>query len=196
MIPSYDFYLSEVLIEAESLQKRVAELGAQISADYNQNDALMLICILKGGVMFLTDLMRHIDVPHEIDFLSVSSYGRGARATTGNVRIDMDLREEVTGKHLLIVEDIIDSGTTLRFVMDVLKARHPASIRLCALLDKPSRRVIPIPVDYTGFVIEDKFVYGYGLDLDEKYRNLPFIGVVDLEKLKAHPLSQPMDEGE
>lgn len=196
MIPSYDFYLSEVLIEAEALQKRVAELGAQISADYNQNDALMLICILKGGVMFLTDLMRHIDVPHEIDFLSVSSYGRGARATTGNVRIDMDLREEVTGKHLLIVEDIIDSGTTLRFVMDVLKARHPASIRLCALLDKPSRRVIPIPVDYTGFVIEDKFVYGYGLDLDEKYRNLPFIGVVDLEKLKAHPLSQPMDEGE
>lgn len=196
MIPSYDFYLSEVLIEAESLQKRVAELGAQISGDYSHNDALMLICILKGGVMFLTDLMRHIDVPHEIDFLSVSSYGRGARATTGNVRIDMDLREEVTGKHLLIVEDIIDSGTTLRFVMDVLRARHPASIRLCALLDKPSRRVIPIPVDYTGFVIEDKFVYGYGLDLDEKYRNLPFIGVVDLEKLKAHPLSQPMDEGE
>ncbi|PJF28369.1 MAG: hypoxanthine phosphoribosyltransferase [Phototrophicales bacterium] len=195
MIPSYDFYLSEVLIEAESLQKRVAELGAQISADYSRNDALMLICILKGGVMFLTDLMRHIDVPHEIDFLSVSSYGRGARATTGNVRIDMDLREEVTGKHLLIVEDIVDSGTTLQFVMDVLKARHPASIRLCALLDKPSRRVIPIPVDYTGFVIEDKFVYGYGLDLDEKYRNLPFIGVVDLEKLKAHPLSQQGDEG-
>lgn len=195
MIPSYDFYLSEVLIEAESLQKRVAELGAQISADYNHNDALMLICILKGGVMFLTDLMRHIDVPHEIDFLSVSSYGRGARATTGSVRIDMDLREEVTGKHLLIVEDIIDSGTTLRFVMDVLKARHPASIRLCALLDKPSRRVIPIPVDYTGFVIEDRFVYGYGLDLDEKYRNLPFIGVVDLDKLKANPLSRSGDEG-
>ncbi len=143
----------------------------------------MLICILKGGVMFLTDLMRHITVPHEIDFLAVSSYGRGGRSTTGNVRIDMDLKEEVTGKNLLIVEDIIDSGHTLRFVMDVLSARNPASVRLCTLLDKPSRRAVAIPVDYTGFVIEDKFVFGYGLDLDEKFRNLPFIGVVRPEAL-------------
>ncbi len=143
----------------------------------------MLICILKGGVMFLTDLMRHITVPHEIDFLAVSSYGRGGRSASGNVRIDMDLKEEVTGKNLLIVEDIIDSGHTLRFVMDMLSARNPASVRLCTLLDKPSRRAVQIPVDYTGFEIEDKFVFGYGLDLDEKFRNLPFIGVVRPEAL-------------
>lgn len=183
MVLAYERYLREVLIDSETLQARVAELGAQISADYADRDSLMLICILKGGVMFLTDLMRHITIPHEIDFLSVSSYGRGARMTTGNVRIDMDLKEEVTGKHLLIVEDIIDSGHTLRFVMDVLLARKPASVRLCTLLDKPSRRTIPIPIDYTGFVIEDKFVFGYGLDLDEKFRNLPFIGVVKPEAL-------------
>jgi hypoxanthine phosphoribosyltransferase len=143
----------------------------------------MLICILKGGVMFLTDLMRRITIPHEIDFLAVSSYGRGGRSTTGSIRIDMDLKEGVTGKNLIIVEDIIDSGYTLRFVMDMLEARKPASIRLCTLLDKSSRRVIDIPVDYTGFVIEDKFVFGYGLDLDEKFRNLPFIGVVRPEAL-------------
>jgi hypoxanthine phosphoribosyltransferase len=179
----YEKYLKEILIDERTVQARVAELGAQISADYVESDKLMLICILKGGVMFLSDLMRHITVPHEIDFLAVSSYGRGGRSTTGNVRIDMDLKEVVTGKNLLIIEDIIDSGHTLRFVMDMLKARDPASVRLCTLLDKPSRRVIEIPVDYTGFVIEDKFVFGYGLDLDEKYRNLPFIGVVRPEAL-------------
>jgi hypoxanthine phosphoribosyltransferase len=179
----YESFLREILIDEQTVQRRVVELGEQISADYAGIETLMLICILKGGVMFLTDLMRHISVPHEIDFLSVSSYGKGKRTSTGNVRIDMDLREEVTGKHLLIVEDIIDSGHTLRFVMDVLNARRPASVKLCALLDKASRRTIEIPVHYTGFVIEDKFVFGYGLDLDEKYRNLPFIGVVDLEKL-------------
>ena len=179
----YEKYLQEILIDSETLQARVAELGAQISADYAGRDRLMLICILKGGVMFLTDLMRHITIPHEIDFLAVSSYGRGGRTTTGNVRIDMDLKEVVTGKNILIVEDIIDSGFTLRFVMDMLQARHPESIRLCTLLDKESRRVISIQPDYTGFVIEDKFVFGYGLDLDEKFRNLPFIGVVRPEAL-------------
>ncbi len=179
----YEKYLREILIDEATLQARVRELGAQISTDYRESDRLVLICILKGGVMFLTDLMRNITVPHEIDFLAVSSYGRGGRTATGNVRIDMDLKEEVTGKNLLIVEDIIDSGHTLRFVMDVLTARDPASVRLCTLLDKPSRRAVPIKVDYTGFEIEDKFVFGYGLDLDEKYRNLPFIGVVRPEAL-------------
>ncbi|MCC6801701.1 MAG: hypoxanthine phosphoribosyltransferase [Anaerolineae bacterium] len=179
----YEKYLQEILIDSDTLQARIAELGAEISADYAERDRLMLICILKGGVMFLTDLMRHITIPHEIDFLAVSSYGRGGRTATGNVRIDMDLKETVTGKNLLIVEDIIDSGYTLRFVMDMLEARHPASIRLCTLLDKASRRVVKIEPDYTGFVIEDKFVFGYGLDLDEKYRNLPFIGVVRPEAL-------------
>lgn len=181
----YEKYLQEILIDSESLQQRVAGLGRQISADYAGVDGLLLICILKGGVMFLTDLMRHIDVPHEIDFLAVSSYGRGARESSGNVRIDMDLSVQVRGKHLLIVEDIIDSGHTLRFVFDVLNARHPASLRLCTLLDKSSRRTVPIPIDYTGFQIEDKFVFGYGLDLDEKFRNLPFIGVVKLDALKG-----------
>lgn len=179
----YETFLEEVLIDEATLQARVAELGAEISRDYQSCETLLLVCILKGGVMFLTDLMRHITVPHEIDFLAVSSYGRGRRSSTGNVRIDMDLTDVVTGKHLLIVEDIIDSGHTLRFVMDVMQARGPASLRLCTLLDKPSRRTVPIPIDYTGFQIEDKFVFGYGLDLDEKYRNLPFIGVVRLDAL-------------
>ncbi len=170
--------LDEILLDADTIQARVAELGAEISRDYAHTDHLLLVCILKGGVVFLTDLMRHIDVPHEIDFLAVTSYGAGARESTGDVRIVMDLSRPVQEKHLLIVEDIIDSGHTLKFVMDVLSARNPASIKLCTLLDKPSRRTIPIPVQYTGFQIPDKFVFGYGLDLDEKYRNLPFVGVV------------------
>lgn len=183
MALAYEPYLKEVLIDEAALRARIAELGAQITRDYAGVDRLMLVCILKGGVMFLTDLMRHIDLPHEIDFLAVSSYGKGARATTGDVRIVMDLSANVVDKHLLIVEDIIDSGHTLRFVMNMLAARNPASVRLCTLLDKPSRRTVPIEISYTGFVIEDKFVFGYGLDLDEKFRNLPFVGVVRLEAL-------------
>ncbi len=178
MRPAYEPYLQEVLIDEAQLRTRVSELGATITQDYQGVGQLMLICILKGGVMFLTDLMRHINIPHEIDFLAVTGYGRGARESTGDVRIVMDLSEQVSGKHLLIVEDIIDSGHTLKFVMDMLAARQPASVKLCTLLDKPSRRTIDIPIDYIGFVIEDKFVFGYGLDLDEKFRNLPFVGVV------------------
>jgi hypoxanthine phosphoribosyltransferase len=179
----YEKYLSEVLIDEATLKTRVAQLGQQISADYKVGEDLILICILKGGVMFLVDLARHISTPHEIDFLAVSSYGKGARESTGKVRIDMDLSTEVTGKHVLIVEDIIDSGETLRFVMDVMLARKPASLKLCTLLNKPSRRRIEIPIDYVGFEIENKFVFGYGLDLDEKFRNLPFVGVVNLDAL-------------
>jgi hypoxanthine phosphoribosyltransferase len=180
MLP-YERYLAEILIDAPSLQKRVAELGAQISTDYASQENLLLICILKGGIMFLVDLSRSITVPHEMDFLAISSYGKGTRESSGNVRIDMDLTAEISGRHILIVEDIIDSGNTLRFVMDVLQARQPASLRLCALLNKPSRRKVQIPIDYIGFEIENKFVFGYGLDLDEKYRNLPFVGVVKPE---------------
>ncbi len=179
----YDKYLQEILIDEQTLQKRVAELGAQISADYGATDDLVLICILKGGVMFLVDLSRHIELPHEVDFLAVSSYGKGVRESTGNVRIDMDLGSNVTNRHVLIVEDIIDSGETLRFVMDVMLARRPASLKLCTLLNKPSRRRVDIPIDYVGFDIENKFVFGYGLDLDEKFRNLPFVGVVNLDAL-------------
>lgn len=183
MIHKYEKYLKEILIDENTLQTRVKQLGAMISSDYNDCDDLLLICILKGGVMFLTDLTRHISVPHEIDFMAVSSYGKGLRETSGKVRIDMDLTAEVTGKHLLIVEDIIDSGHTLQFVIQMLQARQPASVRLCTLLNKASRRQIEISIDYIGFEIEDKFVFGYGLDLDEKFRNLPFVGVVDLDAL-------------
>ncbi len=184
MALAYEKYLQEILIDESTLQKRVIELGQQISDDYAAFDDLLLICVLKGGVMFLTDLMRHIDTPHEIDFLAISSYGKGVRESSGNVRIEMDLSVQVRDRHILIVEDIIDSGNTLRFVMDMLEARKPASLKLCTLLDKASRRTVPIPVDYTGFQIEDKFVFGYGLDLDDKFRNLPFIGVVSLDALK------------
>ncbi|MCB9452063.1 MAG: hypoxanthine phosphoribosyltransferase [Anaerolineaceae bacterium] len=177
MLP-YEKYLQEILIDEQTLQSRVRELGAEISQDYADCTDLLLLCILKGGIMFLADLTRHISVPHEIDFLAVSSYGKGARASSGNVRIDMDLSEEIGGRHILIVEDIIDSGQTLRFVMDVLQARRPASINLCTLLDKSEMRTVDIPIAYRGFEIENKFVFGYGLDLDEKFRNLPFIGVV------------------
>jgi hypoxanthine phosphoribosyltransferase len=185
MTHPYAPFLQEILITEVQLEKRIAELGSQISQDYQVAENLVLICILKGGVMFLTDLMRQITVPHEIDFLAVSSYGAGARASTGDVRIVMDLSSRVEQKHLLIIEDIIDSGHTLNFVTDMLRARKPASVKLCTLLDKPSRRTMPIQIDYTGFVIEDKFVFGYGLDLDDKYRNLPFVGVVRPEALKS-----------
>lgn len=183
MPASYEKFLKEVLIAEAPLQKRVAELGRQVSQDYSIDDDLLLICILKGGVMFMTDLTRHIDTPHEIDFMAASSYGVGKRESTGAVRIDMDITASITGRHVLIVEDIVDSGYTLRFVMDTLLARKPASLKLCTLLNKVSRREVDIPLDYVGFDIENKFVFGYGLDLDEKYRNIPFIGVVDEEAL-------------
>lgn len=183
MLEAYKKYLQEILIDETAVQARVAALGAHISADYQDCTNLILICILKGGVMFLCDLTRHIDVPHEIDFMAVSSYGPGVRESAAKVRIDMDLTAEIGGKHVLIVEDIIDSGYTLRFVMKMLAARQPASIKLCTLLNKAARRQVAIPVDYVGFEIEDKFVFGYGLDLDEQFRNLPFIGVVNLDAL-------------
>lgn len=184
MPASYQRFLKEVLIDEQRLQSRVAEMGAIITRDYAHVDNLLLICILKGGVIFLSDLSRKIDIPHEIDFMAASSYGVGARASSGNVRIDMDVTSSIKGQHVLVIEDIIDSGYTLRFVMDTLQARNPASLRLCTLLNKQSRREVDITLDYVGFDIENKFVFGYGLDLDEKYRNIPFIGVVDEEALK------------
>ncbi len=182
MTESHERYLQEVLISEEALQQRIAELGKEITSDYRDCPALLLVCVLKGGILFLADLMRHIQVPHAIDFLAVSSYGVGARVSRGEVRIMMDLSSQVAGQHVLIIEDIIDSGHTLRYVMDMLLARRPASLRLCALLNKAARRTVDITVDYTGFEIEDRFVFGYGLDLDERYRNLRFVGVADLTK--------------
>jgi hypoxanthine phosphoribosyltransferase len=177
----YREFLAEVLIPADRLQQRIRELGAEISRDYDGQD-LMLICILRGGVMFLTDLMRAITVPHTVDFMAISSYGAGVRQTSGQVRISLDLSSSVEGRNVMLVEDIIDSGHTIASVLELLSARRPRSLRVCTLLDKAERREAHVPIDYCGFVIPNKFVFGYGLDLDEYYRNLPFIGVVQAEK--------------
>jgi len=179
----YREFLAEILIPADRVQQRIHELGAQISRDYDGQD-LMLVCILRGGVMFLTDLMRAITVPHTVDFMAISSYGAGARQTTGQVRIGLDLASSVEGRNVLLVEDIIDSGHTIASVLELLGARRPRSLRVCTLLDKAERREAQVPIDYCGFVIPNKFVFGYGLDLDEYYRNLPFIGVVQPEKFQ------------
>lgn len=169
-------YLQEKLIDEVELKFRIQELGAQISKDYQHHD-LLLLCILKGGVMFLTDLMRQISVPHEVDFLAVSSYDKGVRRSTGVVRIVKDLDQPIAGRDILIVEDIIDSGHTLHYITRNLATRGPASLKICTLLNKQERREVEIEVDYIGFEIPDKFVFGYGLDIDEKFRELPFIGV-------------------
>ena len=171
-------FLAATLIDEETLQNRIKELGEEISRDYQGRD-LLLLCILKGGILFLTDLMRHISIPHEIDFLAVSSYGKNIRESTGVVRILKDLDKPIDGRNLLIVEDIIDTGHTLHYITRNLIARQPASLKICTLLDKAERRQVDIVIDYTGFVIPDKFVFGYGLDLDEKFRNLPFIGIAN-----------------
>lgn len=174
---SYERYLAEVLIPEDELQVRILEIGRQISQDYQDMPNLHLICVLKGGVMFLVDLTRHIDVPHSIDFMAISSYGAGIRESSGRVRIEMDLSHDIAGKNVLIVEDIIDSGHTLDYIVSLLETRKPASLRVCTLLSKPSRRQVDVALAYVGFEIPDKFVFGYGLDLDELYRNLPFVGV-------------------
>lgn len=178
----YREFLSEVLISEATLQNRIAELGKQISLDYAGKGELVLVCILRGGVLFLTDLMRKVTVPHAIEFMAVSSYGIGGRETSGQVRITLDLNVDIYNKHVLLVEDIIDSGHTIAAVIDLLETRKPASIGVCTLLDKAERREVEIPIKYSGFSIPNKFVFGYGLDIDDYYRNLPFIGVVDLKK--------------
>lgn len=181
---AYKAFLEEVLISEAALEERIADLGAQISRDY-AGQQLHLVCILRGGVLFLADLMRKITVPLSIDFMAVSSYGAGARQTTGQVRITLDLQQDILDKHVLLVEDIVDSGYTIATVLEFLRSRHPQSLRVCTLLDKSERREIEVPIDYCGFQIPDKFVFGYGLDLDEFYRNLPFIGAVNAERYLA-----------
>jgi hypoxanthine phosphoribosyltransferase len=181
---NYQDFLGEVLISQEELQARILELGAEISRDYKDKN-LLLICILRGGVMFLTDLMRNIEIPHMIEFMAVSSYGMGERQTTGQVRITLDLNTVIQDRDVILVEDIVDSGRTISSVLDLLSARRPRSLCVCALLDKEERREVHIPVRYVGFKIPNKFVFGYGLDIDDYYRNLPFVGVVDLKKYEA-----------
>lgn len=179
----YKDILAEILIDKKTLQERIRELGAEISRDYRGDD-LVLICILRGGLVFMVDLMRQITVPHQIDFMAVSSYGSGARHSAGGVRLAFDLQTDIRDCDVLLVEDIVDSGNTIAYVLEFLRTRQPRSLRVCTLLDKEERRETPVTIDYCGFSIPNKFVFGYGLDLDEYYRNLPFVAVVDLEKYK------------
>ena len=167
-----------ILIPEEEVNRRISEIAAQISRDY-EGKSIHLICILKGGVFFTCELAKRLTIPVSLDFMSVSSYG-GGMVSSGVVKIVKDLDEPLEVKEVLIVEDIIDSGRTLAYLLEILKQRHPAGIRLCTLLDKPERRVKKqVTVDYTCFTIPDEFVVGYGLDYDQKYRNLPYIGVVE-----------------
>ncbi|ADL08811.1 hypoxanthine phosphoribosyltransferase [Thermosediminibacter oceani] len=175
--------IKEILITEEEIKNKLRELGEKITRDYKDKDNVLVVGVLKGAVLFIADLIRHIQLPVQLDFMAVSSYGASTKSS-GVVRILKDLDEEVEGKHILIVEDIIDSGLTLSYLYSMLKSRKPASIKICTLLDKPSRRKVDIEVDYLGFEIPDLFVVGYGLDYNEKYRNLPFIGILKPEVVK------------
>ncbi len=166
-----------IMISEEEVEKKVLELAEQINRDY-EGKQIKLVCILKGSVFFTCELAKRITLPVTMDFMSVSSYGNST-VSSGRVKIVKDLDESIEGEHVLVIEDIIDSGNTLRYLLDLLGSRNPASIKLCTLLDKPDRRVTDVEVDYVGFTIPDKFVVGYGLDYDQKYRNLPYIGVVE-----------------
>lgn len=168
--------IDHILISEADLQKRVAELGAQISADY-AGKAPLLVSVLRGSFIFMADLTRHIQPFCQVDFMAVSSYGSGT-SSSGQVNIVKDLTDSIEGQDVIVVEDILDSGNTLSYLFQLLEARNPASLRLCTLLDKPSRRTKPISADYVGFTVPDEFVVGYGLDYDELYRNLPYIGVL------------------
>ena len=165
-----------MLFSEEQLKNRVQEIARQITADY-QGKEIMLISVLRGSFVFMADLCRAIDLPCTLDFMAVSSYGKGTKSS-GQVQITKDLSEDITDRHIIVVEDILDSGNTLSYLLKILENRHPASIRLCTLLDKPDRRVKPVQVHYSGFTIPDAFVVGYGLDYAEKYRNLPYIGIL------------------
>ncbi|MCI5920297.1 MAG: hypoxanthine phosphoribosyltransferase [Roseburia sp.] len=164
----------------EQLDKRVREMAAEISKDYG-DETVYMVCILKGSIFFTCDLAKRITSPVEMDFMSVSSYGSGT-SSCGVVKIVKDLDVSLEGKNVLVVEDIIDSGRTLSYLLDILKKRNPKSLKLCTLLDKPDRRVVDVDVDYVGFEIPDEFVVGYGLDYDQHYRDLPYIGFVEIEE--------------
>ncbi len=169
----------EVMLTEEEVDKKIQELGAKISEDY-AGKSVHLVCVLKGGSFFMCELAKRITVPVSLDFMSVSSYG-GDTKSSGVVKIVKDLDEPLVGKDVLVVEDIVDSGRTLKYLMEMLGDRNPNSLKLCTLLDKPERRVVDVKVDYTGFEIPDEFVVGYGLDYAQKYRNLPYIGIVKFD---------------
>ncbi len=178
----YEF-IAKVLIPEEDIKKRVCELGAQITADYKDSENLLLLGLLRGSVMFITDLMRKINRPMTMDFMSVSSYS--GSESSGFVRIDSDHKTNIHNWDVILVDDIVDSGLTLYTVRKLLVDRKPKSLKICTMLDKPDRHKVDLPIDYTGFQIPDYFVVGYGLDIDEKGRNLPYIASVDLEKYQA-----------
>ena len=169
--------INQVLLSEKQLLERVRELGEQISTDYLDKD-LVVVCVLRGSFIFVSDLVRSIKIPLAVDFISISSYGSGT-TSSGVVRFLKDLDEEISGRHVLVVEDIIDTGTTLKYLLENLQTRKPASIKVCTLLSKPERRKVEIAIDYNGFVVPDHFVVGYGLDYAEKYRNLPYIGILN-----------------
>lgn len=167
-----------ILLSTEQIQERVASLAAEIERDHAGVDMLHLVCVLKGAFVFLADLVRALRIPCTLDFMAVSSYAAGT-TTTGEVRVLKDLDIALDGRHVLIVEDIVDTGLTLTYLQDILRARGPKTLRTACLLSKPSRRKVDVPVDYVGFTIDDRFVIGYGLDYDEQYRGLPYIGILD-----------------
>jgi hypoxanthine phosphoribosyltransferase len=167
-----------VLIPAHAIERKVAELGERISRDYAGRQPLLLVGVLKGSFIFLADLSRRISIPHAVDFIALSSYGNATKST-GEVRLIMDLRQSIAGKHVLVVEDIVDTGHTLSYLLRLLGARQPASLHSCALVHKPSRREVDVPLDYVGFEIPDKWVVGYGLDYGDRYRTLPYIGYLE-----------------
>lgn len=171
--------IKEILITEDVLHAKIAELGAKITQDYTDKD-LILVCVLKGAVIFVSDLMRKINLPLDIDFMAISSYGTNTQSS-GVVRILKDLNASIENRHVLIVEDIIDSGLTLSYLVENLKSRGPASVEICTILDKPDRRTIDLEIKYTGFQVPDEFVVGYGLDYAEKYRNLPYIAILKEE---------------
>ena len=168
-----------VLLSEEEVDARIQQIGEQISKDY-AGEQVHLVCVLRGGAFFMCELAKRITVPVSLDFMSVSSYG-GDTKSSGVVKIVKDLDDSLAGKNVIVVEDIVDSGRTLSYLLEMLNDRGPKSMKLCTLLDKPDRRVVDVKVDYTGFQIPDEFVVGYGLDYDQKYRNLPYIGIVELD---------------
>jgi len=175
-------YLQYVMLTEEQLKARVAELGEQITKDYahiGSDEKILLVGMLKGSFIFIADLVRSIDLHCEIDFMAASSYGNSTESS-GKIKVSRDIGD-ISGQHVIIIEDIVDSGNTMAYILDMLKERNPASLKLCSLLDKPSRRKVEVTIDYTGFEIEDEFVVGYGLDYASQYRNLPFIGVLKPE---------------
>nr|WP_244406525.1 hypoxanthine phosphoribosyltransferase [Patulibacter medicamentivorans] len=175
--------MGEILIQSDDLQRRVADIGAEISRDYEGRE-ILLVCVLKGAVLFVADLMRELTIPCQVDFMAVSSYGSATRSS-GVVRILKDLDKPIEGQHVLIVEDIIDSGLTLQYLLRNLRSRNPASLEVCSLLTKPSRREVDLPIRYTGFELPDRYAVGYGLDLAQRYRNLPYVAALTAAAVAA-----------